>query len=1372
MNTLARASRMAGHRFAACIAAVVTAFVCAPDARADVTDTSTSYDGSDRLLIQGKTVTIPSGVTIKVGGNSSGACNFIGVDAGNSTVIIDGGKLWCSQANSTDQLFGDLAIGINNQNITGTLTLQSGELQVDRYLRSGVLWGYKTKSDARILNGQNSHGVININGGTANVGTFYLGADTSSTGSSTLNLSGGTLTVGSLCFLPYNGQAFNWGSGTLVAANNNIFVLNTYQGGSTLSRTMQITGSPSVLNAAGFGITVPDGFTGTGTLRITGGGNVFFAASSVTYNVQVASDGVVHLGTLNSVTPALTTPAFSAENGATLKFALPDSPSGRYPLVASESLPADASGINFSCNGASGQLEIDNGVLYFVFGAEVAEEPDYLIQSIVADGNQYIDTGIIGKGGTKIEFTGLMYEASGSAGNHVLMGCTMTSGGAVFVPMQGYGTVAEVWGFTVEGATGEGNPCTETYRGRWGVVTAEWATNGSFTLSAGGSSQTWTLDPAVVTVSNTLYLCNSNNNGTPGFNNAKAVCGGLKIWQVPEGGSEYVLVRNFQPCVKNGKACLFDAAHDKIYYSSTGIDFIAGSKANAQTGLVHRYSFTDGFSDSVGGEDATTVNGEGVAVADGKATTSAANGVLRLGSAGMLGTTGSATIEIWGKPNFAASQDTAWARAFEYGWGPASTALFSMMWQSDKNLGNAFRDSITFNWNRNTGASGFGNLVGKLSGQTGSPYSTTEMNYMSATFATDANGSTTMTCRRYDSESGEFKTYSHTIAGWSIADMAAAYLDLGGANWDGIITAFDATYDEVRIYDRAVPGGLLGLNVQLGPDTLAVSYDADGKANVAIPAGTTVPVNATVFGNTFTMDGTVTLGEGSKLRFDSANCGDSGMSFTAEGGFVVPSGAITDYVELTENNDYDVALMNDGKTIMVTPDLNSVVIAHWTGAAGTGDPADPGNWACTNAFNAGVSGGLPGSTSAVFIDGTTALTFPADFEMNWANVTFGANGGQVTLANDCDWSAFASVNLSNGTTLDLNGHDLKAVTIASDGTASVVNTATGTKPTLWREDASHETDLVGSGVSVDTEAIEIKVVNGANSNFNFSRDNIAGTWDATFVQNGGNVTNTLELSIGFAGHYGIYEMNDGTLTAKGNLVPGGRNHGSGEFRQYGGTVNANNYFTIGYYGGKGTYVITGGTLNVTKRAVVVGQNEGEENVAGFFDIAGGTVNAAKQILLGEGATSAGTLRVRNGGVVCTSGIAPNGGANTVEFDGGTVKATAASGEFMKNLTNVVFAAGGLNLDANGFSLGISNCVLKAAMGAKAITFAGAGTLAFTDTTLELSGKTTESYVFAEATGEGTFTSVPSLNLKGWSVKLSTDSKKVIIDRNGLMIILR
>ncbi len=559
---------------------------------------------------------------------------------------------------------------------------------------------------------------------------------------------------------------------------------------------------------------------------------------------------------------------------------------------------------------------------------------------------------------------------------------------------------------------------------------------------------------------------------------------------------------------------------------------------------------------------------------------------------------------------------------------------------------------------------------------------------------------------------------------------------------------------------RVAGGGTVVFSQASIPYDISVDADTKIKTSIAVSCA-----------------GAVTLAAGAKICFDVSQLSSGEkISFTAAS-FSLPEGE-SDVLEFVEESaDYSVQLVNGGKTIEATVGggVQRVITAEWTGLGTYRDVADPANWKCYTAQGTLIEGALPTDETTVVVSGT-GVTFqiPDGYAATVKSITF----GDCSLGADCDWSTITNAMLANGATLDLNGHDLKIAYIASEGLASVTNSAAGVKPRLWRANASNELDFVDAAVAVDTATVLVQAVNDADIVFPRIPSTIvtrncaiiAQRIDCEVVQNGGNATVKREFDIGFGGHYGIYTMNGGTLTATGSLVPGGWDGGSGEFRQFGGTVNANSYFVIGFCGGVGTYYIEGGELNITKQPPCIGQMDQDRPATGIFDIAGGVVNAAQPVHVGD-VGSTGILRVRGSGILNTPGIL-SVSANSVEFDGGTVKATAASGEFMSNLTNVVFAAGGLNLDANGFSLGISNCVLKAAMGAKAITFAGAGTLAFTGTTLELSGKTTESYVFAEATGEGTFTSVPSLNLKGWSVKLSTDSKKVIIDRNGLMIILR
>ena len=1387
MSTLTRTFRRPARRFAACLVTAAAALVCAPGAWAGIS--------GGRYLLQGTTEDIGPGVNMVGAGNDSGLCNYIGVDSGATVCNVNGGTLWCYKGSG----YGDLGIGINGTKDAVLNVTDGGVLKVDRCLRSGVHWGIEANYTST-LDGDGGSGEVNIgNNGTAIVNTFYMGAirEVVAGGSSTLNLSGGSLTVNALHFRAANTQTFTWGNGTLAAAQANIFTVDTYAG--TGTRTMEITGSPSVFKTE-YIQTVPAGFTGAGTLKICGGGAVSFAASSVPYGISIASDGVLDLGTLDANAVRLTTPALSVESGATITFTLPANPSGSYPLVAASSLPASVDGIAVECENGSGTLQIQNGVLCFVYGSSepATVYPDYFVEWIKTDGSQYIDTGIIGKTGTKVEMD--VNYISGT----VLLGSTPNGSDII--------TFAQNWnGIGAMIGRNGGNTGYALNSGRH-ILQTEATAAGLLTMSVdGGSVKELTNYGSAFDSAQNLYLFCGNNGGTA-FKDwyCTAELHSLKIWQIPSGGTEYVLVRNFKPCVKGGRAGLYDTVSKGIFYSPAGNNFTIGSKLPF---LTHRYSFDGDLSDSVGKADAFTVNGSGVTVADGKATTSPTAGGIQLGdAAGILGND-YATIEVWGKSDAASPE--AWSRIFEYCWQPAQYYLFSMMWSSDP--GNGYKDSITFNY---PNSKGFGNSVGNLSGDSGSPYSTTDMNYICATFKADVNGNTEIVCRRYDSATGDFVTKSYTISGWTLADMRAAKLYLGQQNWNGGIGVFNSTYDEVRIYGGVVPEELLAVNAAMGAGAPAFTYNGNGNIDFNIPAGYTLPVNAKTLGADYATEGTMTLAAGAKIEFNPEDCG-SGMKFTAEGGFVGPSGAITaatlsQFATLTDTVNFMLEMSEDGKTIEVKSSANVAANAYWTGVGAAGDMADPANWKCVNSAGDVIANGLPAGSTAVWAregDGATAFAIPDGYTPNWASFNV---GGNVSLSTACDWSAVSAVKLANGATLDLNGNNLKATRIEAAGTASVVNTASGTKPLLWRENATHETALVGTGVAVDTANVEVKLVNSESLTI---EANIASSLDATFEQSAGDVTATADpFGIGTGGHTGSYTINGGTLTSPKSLVSGWG--GTGAFRQVAGTVTAQSYLTIGYQGGTGTYRLEGGTLLiggglslgelsggngtfwqtdgvVTNYGVCFVGNGGGTGgryimeggsllidrqalrigrlSPGEFSISNGTVDVKYQTWVGDGATGNGTLRVLDGGTLITPFISPNeNGANTVEFNGGTVKATdlTATNPFLNNLTNVLFGAGGVTIDADGHDLTIANCTFKAAPGVTAITFANGGALTFTGTTLELTAKPSGHYVFAKATGNGTFSGVPSLDVKGYSIRLSSDRRRVVVVRKGMTIIVR
>ena len=100
----------------------------------------------------------------------------------------------------------------------------------------------------------------------------------------------------------------------------------------------------------------------------------------------------------------------------------------------------------------------------------------------------------------------------------------------------------------------------------------------------------------------------------------------------------------------------------------------------------------------------------------------------------------------------------------------------------------------------------------------------------------------------------------------------------------------------------------------------------------------------------------------------------------------------------------------------------------------------------------------------------------------------------------------------------------------------------------------------------------------------------------------------------------------------------------------------------------------------------------------------------------------------------------------------------------------------MTLDTAGHDLGITNCVLKATPGARAITLTGGGTLDFTNTTLDFTGPLTGGFVLAQVAADdaATFTSVPALaeGVKGYKIKLSADCKTIKVVSKGLVIFVK
>lgn len=336
-------------------------------------DANTPIDHRGRFIIYKGTVTLNEGASVKVGGNNSSWCNFIGVDRDKTAAAlnINGGTFWCATSNGS----GYLGVGNNDRAVTSSLTLNSGVLRVDTQLRSSVMWDDSA--------GATSSGTITINGGEAIVKQLVIGAKAhkDNCGTSTVVLNGGRLTVEEIYFRPYNGQVFTWQTAMLKAARANIFSLDTFaESGKT--RTMQITGTPTSFDTAGYAQTIP-AFTGAGRLRLTGGGTVTFTQSTLTHGL-VFDDITIDLGTLDAGAARITTTLLEIMGPATLNVTLPESPSGRYPLIACTSTFDGSIGQITVSGGGAGVLVRDGKTLYLSF--DPADAAIGLVYSAAAGG--------------------------------------------------------------------------------------------------------------------------------------------------------------------------------------------------------------------------------------------------------------------------------------------------------------------------------------------------------------------------------------------------------------------------------------------------------------------------------------------------------------------------------------------------------------------------------------------------------------------------------------------------------------------------------------------------------------------------------------------------------------------------------------------------------------------------------------------------------------------------------------------------------------------------------------------------------------------------------------------------------------------------
>jgi autotransporter-associated beta strand protein len=189
---------------------------------------------------------------------------------------------------------------------------------------------------------------------------------------------------------------------------------------------------------------------------------------------------------------------------------------------------------------------------------------------------------------------------------------------------------------------------------------------------------------------------------------------------------------------------------------------------------------------------------------------------------------------------------------------------------------------------------------------------------------------------------------------------------------------------------------------------------------------------------------------------------------------------------------------------------------------------------------------------------------------------------------------------------------------------------------------------------------------------------------------------------------GTVNQSGGTLNASVGEFWIGNTNGTGTYNLSGtGAIHVNSSFVIGRYNGNGTLNMSGGIITKAGPGNFEIGSFGGNSHTGTLNLSGGLIDVQEGILaMATGdVTSTGILNL-DGGILRTRQISRLAGTANINFNGGTLVATADEPAFLTNSFSVDVQSGGAKFDSNGFEVGITQNL----MGVGGLTKKGAGRL--------------------------------------------------------------
>lgn len=400
----------------------------------------------------------------------------------------------------------------------------------------------------------------------------------------------------------------------------------------------------------------------------------------------------------------------------------------------------------------------------------------------------------------------------------------------------------------------------------------------------------------------------------------------------------------------------------------------------------------------------------------------------------------------------------------------------------------------------------------------------------------------------------------------------------------------------------------------------------------------------------------------------------------------------------------------------------------WTGSISS-DASNAANW----------SNGLPSTSNGATTINNTGVNAPSitsglsggfDIFVGRAGNTSVVNhsAGTVSTGNG-NWM-FIGEGGGSGTyhmtgSASLNAGALNVGAWGSAGSTGVLNVNTsgtlsayagagrpygfGDASLLVGENGSSGTLNLQNGQVDSAKSSIFGVGSGSSGTLNLSGGTLTTTGNTSFARGGGNAT---------------LAVTGGSLTTTGELWIGQDSGGSATATQSGGTVTSNNYMVLGRnQGATGSYTMTGGTVNAAASSgfTAIGSSRG---ATGSLSVGGtATFTSTAGMILGEGWTGTGsaqgTLTVSgtglvqvggfglelgndaaavgtvhlNGGTLSVVDISRGSGTANFNFNGGTLKPTSNSANFMSGLTSAKIKSGGAVIDTAGFDITIGQNLL-------------------------------------------------------------------------------